>query len=380
MNRPGYCKRRENMAMIKTVKIRSHEKGLLFKDREFVGVLNPGAHWLVDPLLKMRVDVVSQRDPWLKHPDLDLIVKSGLPEDEAVVLDLQDHQRALVWIDGRFTAVLGPGLYALWTRFRKVRTEVVDARDIRFEHKDMHVIAKSAGALDLLDSWVVEEGFTGILFRDGEYVRTIGPGRYLFWKDAGRIRLQPVDMREALLDISGQEILTADKVTLRLNAGVTYRVADARKAVCEVENFGQSLYREAQLALRRVVGGCTLDSLLGNRDVLSGELEEILRKRAAGFGIQVISLGIRDLILPGEMKDLLNKVIEAQKAAEANLIVRREETAAMRSQANTARLLENNPVLMRLRELEVLEKIAGSSELKVVLGEKGLAERLVTLL
>jgi hypothetical protein len=366
--------------MIKTVKIRSHEKGLLFKDREFVGVLNPGVHWVVDPLLKVRVDVVSQRDPWLKHPDLDLIAKAGLPEDETVVLDLQDHQRALVWIDGRFAAVLGPGQYALWTRFRKVRTEVIDAREIRFEHKDIHVIAKSPGAGELLDTWVVEEGFAGILFRDGEYVRTFGPGRYLFWKDAGRIRLQAVDMRETLLDISGQEILTADKVTLRLNAGVTYRVVDARKVVCEVENFSQSLYREAQLALRAVVGGCSLDSLLGNRDGLSGELEDILRRRAAGFGIQVISLGIRDLILPGEMKDLLNRVIEAQKAAEANLIVRREETAAMRSQANTARLLENNPMLMRLRELEVLEKIAGSSELKVVLGEKGLAERLVTLL
>jgi regulator of protease activity HflC (stomatin/prohibitin superfamily) len=366
--------------MIKTVKIRSHEKGLLFNDREFVRVLNQGVHWLVDPLLKMRVDVVSQRDPWLKHPDLDLIVKAGLPADEAIALDLQDHQRALVWIDGRFAAVLGPGLYALWTRFRKVRTEVIDARDIRFEHKDMHVIAKSAKSGELLDTWVVEEGFAGILFRDGEYARTFGPGRYLFWKDAGKIRLQPVDMRETLLDISGQEILTADKVTLRLNAGVSYRVADARKAVCEVENYCQSLYREAQLALRAVVGGCSLDSLLGNRDALSGELEEILRGRAAGFGIQVLSLGIRDLILPGEMKDLLNKVIEAQKAAEANLIVRREETAAMRSQANTARLLENNPVLMRLREMEMLEKIAGSSELKVVLGEKGLAERLITLL
>jgi regulator of protease activity HflC (stomatin/prohibitin superfamily) len=366
--------------MIKAVKIRSHEKGLLFKDREFAGVLNRGVHWVVDPLLKMRVDVVSQRDPWLKHPELDLIVKAGLPEDEATVLDLQDHERALVWIDGRFSAILGPGLYALWTRFRKVRTEVIDARTIRFEHKDVHVIAKSPEAGEFLETWVVEEGFSGLLFRDGEYVRTFGPGRYLFWKDVGKIRLHLVDMRETLLDIPGQEILTADKVTLRLNAGVTYRVADVRKAVCEVENYCQSLYREAQLALRSVVGGCSLDTLLGNRDGLSGELEDILRKRAAGFGVQVISLGIRDLILPGEMKDLLNKVIEAQKAAEANLIVRREETAAMRSQANTARLLENNPVLMRLRELEVLEKIAGSSELKVVLGEKGLAERLVTLL
>jgi regulator of protease activity HflC (stomatin/prohibitin superfamily) len=80
------------------------------------------------------------------------------------------------------------------------------------------------------------------------------------------------------------------------------------------------------------------------------------------------------------MKELLNKVTEAKKAAEANLIARREETAAMRSQANTAKLLQDNPTLRRLRELETLEKVAASAELKVVLGDKGLTDRIVNLL
>ena len=102
--------------------------------------------------------------------------------------------------------------------------------------------------------------------------------------------------------------------------------------------------------------------------------------RAAVFGLEIIRLGIRDVILPGEMKDLMNKVTEAKKAAEANLIARREETAAMRSQANTAKILEANSTLMRIRELEVLEKIAGNTKLSVVLGEKGLADRIVNLL
>ena len=91
-------------------------------------------------------------------------------------------------------------------------------------------------------------------------------------------------------------------------------------------------------------------------------------------------MGVRDIILPGEMKDLMNKVTEAKKAAEANLIVRREETAAMRSQANTAKVLADNPTLMRLRELEVLEKVATCGKLSVVLGEKGLADRVVNLI
>ena len=117
-----------------------------------------------------------------------------------------------------------------------------------------------------------------------------------------------------------------------------------------------------------------------DKDGVVHELETALRRRVPAFGVEIVTVGIRDVILPGDMKDLMNKVTEAKKAAEANLIVRREETAAMRSQANTAKLLEGNPTLMRLRELEVLEKVAAGGKLNVVLGEKGLAERVVNLL
>jgi regulator of protease activity HflC (stomatin/prohibitin superfamily) len=134
------------------------------------------------------------------------------------------------------------------------------------------------------------------------------------------------------------------------------------------------------LALRAIVGVRDLDTLLSDKDAVASELEQAVRRRAAEWGLEIVSVGIRDLILPGEMKDLMNKVTEAKKAAEANLISRREETAAIRSQANTARLLADNPTLMRLRELEVLEKIASSGNWNVVLGEKGLADRVVNLL
>ena len=110
------------------------------------------------------------------------------------------------------------------------------------------------------------------------------------------------------------------------------------------------------------------------------ELADMVRARAKALGVELIAVGIRDVILPGEMKDLMNKVTEAKKAAEANLIARREETATIRSQANTAKLLADNPTLMRLRELEVLEKVAANSKLNVVLGEKRLTERIVNVL
>jgi hypothetical protein len=368
------------MLVFKTIKIRSYQIGLHFRDGEFQGLLGEGRHWMFDPLDRIRVDVVSMRDAWLVHDKLDMIVRSGALADRAVVLDLKDYQRGLVWIEGRFSHVLPPGLYAYWTALRDIKTEVVDARKVRFEHDDLPVILRSKLADHVLDTCQIEQDHVGVVFTDGEFVETLPPGRYAFWKDVTKVSVVRVDMRETMVDIGGQEIMTADKVTLRLNALVTYRVVDARQSVSVADDARQSLYREAQLALRAVVGARDLDDFLAAKDAVAREVEEILRERANALGLKIAAVGVRDIILPGDMKDLMNKVTEAKKAAEANLIARREETAAMRSQANTAKLLDGSPTLMRLRELEVLEKVASSGKLNVVLGEKGLTERVVNLL
>jgi regulator of protease activity HflC (stomatin/prohibitin superfamily) len=369
-----------NLLFVKSVKIRSYEAGLYFRDGEFKGILGAGRHWFLDPLNRVRVDVVSQRDPWLLHEKLDVIVRSGALADRAVVLDLKDYERALVWIEGRFSHVLPAGLYAYWTGQKQVKTEVIDARKVRFEHPDLPVISRSALAERALELIVVEPHHVGVLFLDGDYVSTLSAGRYAFWKNVAQVKVVAQDMREAMLDVAGQDILTADKVTLRVNAIATYRVLDARQTVTVADDARQALYRETQLALRAVVGSRELDAFLTDKDAVAGELAAQVRPRASAVGIELIGVGIRDIILPGEMKELMNKVTEARKAAEANLIVRREETAAMRSQANTAKMLQDNPTLMRMRELEVLEKVAANSRLKVLLGEKGLTDRVVNLL
>ncbi len=431
----------------KKVKIRNHELGLVFKDGEFKRILRKGKHRLVEWFRKVRVDVVSMRQPFLEHEEIEQLVESNRLARDAVVIrlmeferafvwidgrfdrvlskghyvlwnrfrnvqvstadmrkvhfqhgelnqiaqakvlgedtiliDLQDHQRGLVWVDGRFERILSAGLHVLWQKFHQVKVEVLDARNVRFEHDELEVILKSTGAAQVLEAFNVAEEHVGVLYRDGKFVESLAPGQYAFWKDVAKAKVFQVDMREHVLDVAGQEIMTADKVTLRLNAVVAYRVTDARKTVAFTDDVKQSLYREVQLALRAVIGTRELDLLLSDKDSVASELETLVRRRADEFGLEIISVGIRDVILPGEMKNLLNQVTEAKKAAEANLIARREETAAMRSQANTAKLLENNPALMRLRELEVLEKISANSKLNVVLGEKGLADRVVNLL
>lgn len=368
------------MFLFKRFKIRSYEMGLYFREGEFKGLLGEGKHWLFDPFGKIKVEIVSQRDPWITHEKLDMIVKSGALKGRAVVLDLKDHERGLVWVDGRFNRILPAGLYALWTTVRDVRVEVLDARVAQFEHPELQVITRWPMAKALLDICTVERDRVGVLFMDGRYVNTLAPGLYAFWRGAAEAKICEIDLRETMADVSGQDIMTADKVTLRLNAVVTYRIADARKAVSATDDVRQALYRETQLALRAVVGARELDAFLADKDAVAREAEELVRRRAGELGLAIVSVGVRDVILPGDMKELMNKVTEAKKAAEANLISRREETAAMRSQANTAKVLADNPTLMRLRELEILEKIAMSGKLSVVLGEKGLADRVVNLL
>ncbi|HEX6639546.1 MAG TPA: slipin family protein, partial [Thermoanaerobaculia bacterium] len=257
---------------------------------------------------------------------------------------------------------------------------IVDARPMQLVHADLPVIMRNDRAGVMLETLNVEPGHAGLWFRDGAYQATLAPGMYAFWKNVGKLKLYDVDLRELALDVSGQDIMTADKVTLRLNALVTYRTTDPLRSVTEVDGAGQALYRAVQLALREAVGAKELDALLVGRETLTRELAEMIAPRAAELGLTVVTTGIKDIILPGDMKDLMNRVTEARKAAEAALITRREETAAMRMQANTAKILESSPTLMKLRELEVLEKVAGKANLTVVLGDESLTSRVVKML
>jgi regulator of protease activity HflC (stomatin/prohibitin superfamily) len=203
----------------------------------------------------------------------------------------------------------------------------------------------------------VEEQHVGLLYVDGEHRLMLAPGSYGFWSNRQHVVVRHVDLRLQNVEVNGQEILTRDRVSLRLNLLAVYRVVDVEAAVTRLTDFNDFLYRELQLQLREAVGTRSLDELLANKESLNSEIAEGIREHVTEFGLEVKSVGVRDIILPGEMKTILNQVVEAEKEAEANLIRRREETAATRSLHNTAKMMEGNPTLMRLKELEVLEKV-----------------------
>jgi regulator of protease activity HflC (stomatin/prohibitin superfamily) len=218
-----------------------------------------------------------------------------------------------------------------------------------------------------------------LLMRDGVLIDRLGEGLHVFWRGTGAVTWKAIDRREQVADVAGQEIMTSDKVTLRVNLVVTYVVADALRSVTATADAHQALYREAQLVLRAAVGTRTLDALLGDKEAVGSEVRKALLPRAEAIGLSVKSVGLRDIVLPGDMKTLLNQVIAATKEAEANLIRRREETAAARSQANTAKLLAENPLLARLKELEVLKEVLAGTSATFVLGAGDITDQVRSL-
>jgi regulator of protease activity HflC (stomatin/prohibitin superfamily) len=216
---------------------------------------------------------------------------------------------------------------------------------------------------------IIEAFEIGLLFRNGRFVRRLEPGRHrLAWMWA-KDRVVKVDLRVRTLVIQGQEIMTADKVTLRLTALAKIRVTDPPTAVLSVENYLEHVYRDLQLALREVVSGFELEALLGQKGALGEAVRAIAAEPAARAGVEVIEVGVRDVMLPGDMKTIIDQVIAARKRAEASQILRREEIAATRSLANTAEMVARNPTLMRLKELEALERIAAHGASIVVAPE-----------
>lgn len=212
--------------------------------------------------------------------------------------------------------------------------------------------------LGLFSRAQVMEYETGLLYENGRFVKRLGPGAYWLWGLFWCQSLVRVDTRLASVAIPAQEILTQDKLPLRLTVIAQYKIVDAIKAVHAVRDYPAFLYEEIQLGMRALVGQQTLEGLFAGKEPLGAALADRVRPRAAEFGIEVVACGLKDIVLPGEIKAILIKAAEAERAAQASLITAREELAATRCQLNTAKLISENPAILRLKELQVLAELA----------------------
>lgn len=206
----------------------------------------------------------------------------------------------------------------------------------------------------------VRETEAGLFYTNGQYERTVAAGRHpvLRWPWLKQ-EIVRVDLRRTELAIAGQEVLTADALSVRLNVTADYRIVNPVVALHDVQDYRAALYSALQLVLREAVQARTLDGLLANRAALSQEMLEPARAAAQDLGLELLKVGVKDIILPGDVKKMLAQELEAQRAGRAALVAAREEVAATRAKANTARLLEENPMLVRLREIEALAQVAG---------------------
>jgi hypothetical protein len=417
-----------------TIHLAAGQYGLVLRDEVPAKFLRAGIHriWKVDGNVRLRV--LAENEPL---PELTDELRNIIPRDELLEANIDLDQRAVLLRDGKPERVLEPGHYAFWGKQNKLATWKLD--DLVFwaqpdvlamlpttwfhtihlaptqraviyrDDKPKLFLRPGIHRVWMLDPMVavrvydvtqpapemtdelraiipaaevveaqVRQFEKGLKYVQGRFEGILEPGRHAFWNHpAARVTVNVIDTRVQQLKIEGQELMTRDKVTLRLTLTAEYAPADAPTTVHAVADVKDALYLAVQLAAREYVAGVTLDELLEGRDALTRYIEAQVQPRAETFGLRLHRAGVKDVILPGEMKTLLNKVIEAEKAAAANVILRREDAAATRNMAQTAKVIAENPVLMRLKELETMKDIAEKiDEIKLVMGTEGLAKLL----
>jgi len=262
---------------------------------------------------------------------------------------------------------------------------------------------------------IIRSTHRGLRYVDGRFDRVLSPGRHRLrgWFSARpKVDVVLVDMRERELTLRGQEILTADKVAVRVNLITQFRVVDPVAAVERVAGYEDRLYSDVQLAARRSLASMSLEQILTNRNQLSEDILRDVAGVASGYGIEILRADVKDLVFPGNLQDIMNRVLAAERLAEAHLVEARtkaeREALEARSRAESARIdsasrLESlrlsaeaeaqstrvradaevdaltrlaaaasayaeHPALLRLRELETLKGLGANASARLYIG------------
>lgn len=340
---------------MKKIVINENQKGLVFKNRKYLKTVGAGKYLLTggkEIELSEYGRAISST-----HCPLDVLLEDRNFASMVSVIEVKDAQLVIHYVNGSFSdAIAVPGKYAFWNgsdthEFQVVDTSTpevaVDFPKYLFEKLPWPLYSKVE----------VAEYAKGRLFFDQRFVRILEPGTYYFWKTNVKVEVGIVDTRLMKMEITGQEIMTRDKVALRINFVCNYRVTDYIRIVTEIDNYVEQLHVAAQLALRDYVGKYKLDEILENKDEMSRYVFEKLKERQDELFVEIKDGGVKDIILPGEIRDIMNTVLIAEKRAQANVIMRREEVASTRSLLNTAKLMDENQTLYKLKELEFVERI-----------------------
>jgi hypothetical protein len=350
-----YIKRLKIKKMIKKVRINAYQVGLVFENKKLVKVLEEGVFWIFG---NKEVMVFEKKQTFVAPIELNILLQNEALASLLEIVEIADNEIALYFVNDIFKEVLNTGRYAFWKGYVKNTFVKVDLSKVYITEQISQALLENAKIKMYVRRFQVANFEKGLLFVNGSFAKELTAGTYYFWNIAVSVEVKTADTRQQQLEISGQELLTKDKAGLRINFFVSYQVTHIFKALVDNKDFEKQLYVLMQLALRAFVGGFTLDELLARKDTIAKEILENVQVKINALGLVVADAGIRDVILPGDMKEIMNQVLVAEKKAQANSIMRREETASTRSLLNTAKLMEENEMLWKLKEMEYVEKIA----------------------
>jgi len=340
---------------MKRARVNAWQVALVFKNDEYKRLLLAGTYWFWKNEVVLVYDITKR---FMPPVELDILLQDRMLADLLNVVDVKENEIVLKYDNGLLDAVLAPGRYAYWKSVIPMVFVHVDISKIEIPGN----IERSLLSKAPLNTWVrameVQNYENAALFVDGKFKGVLEPGCYYWWKNSITVHVVRIDIRMQQLEINGQEILTNDKAALRVNAWARYVVNDVSKAVLNNREYDKQLYVLLQLSMRQYIGRLTFDELLAKKDAISPFVLDMVMENALELGVKVRDFGIRDIILPGDMKEIMNQVLIAEKKAQANTITRREETASTRSLLNTAKLMEENAMLWKLKEMEYVEKIA----------------------
>ena len=211
---------------------------------------------------------------------------------------------------------------------------------------------------------IVREYERVVIFRLGRFSGVKGPGIFFIIPIIDRVIL--LDLRVFTIDVAKQVVITKDNVSVEVDAVIYYRVTEPEKAVIQVENYKLATSLLAQTTLRDVLGQIELDDLLSKRDELNKKLQEILDRHTDPWGIKVAAVTLRDVALPESMRRAIAKQAESEREKRSRIILADGEFQASKTMTDAARLYEEVPAALKLRELQTLVDIAREKTLRVV--------------
>ncbi len=341
--------------MLKRIKIEAYQVGLVFQNRKLMEVLNEGKYWLLGNKEAM---IYEMKQSFVAPIELNIVLQNEVLASMLEIVEVADNEIALYFVNGIFKEVIPTGRYAFWKGYVENKFIKADLSKVNITEQIPMTLLENPKVRLFTRKFQVLSNEKALLFVNGIFIKELTAGTYYFWDNAIPLEVKTIDARQQQLEISGQELLTKDKAGLRINFFVRYQVTNILKALVDNKDFEKQLYVLMQLALRAFVGTLTLDELLGKKDTIAEAILTEVTAKINGLGLAVSDAGIRDVILPGDMKEIMNQVLVAEKKAQANSIMRREETASTRSLLNTAKLMEENEMLWKLKEMEYVEKIA----------------------